>query len=115
VSTDSAVIVEEHGDVLGFACGVMQGPRIGDLTELYVRPKARRAGIARELVRGVVAALSARGAVFVTGGVTPDNAAARSFYEHAGFRPVEVRLVADVETLERRLAEPRGSSGRSAP
>jgi len=61
------------------------------------------------------AALSARGAAFVTGGVAPDNAAARSFYEHAGFRPVELRLVADVETLERRLAGPRGSSGRSAP
>jgi Acetyltransferase (GNAT) family len=69
--------------VLGFACGVMRGLRIGDLTELYVRPKARRAGIARELVRSVVAALSARGAAFVTGGVAPDNAAARSFYEHA--------------------------------
>jgi ribosomal protein S18 acetylase RimI-like enzyme len=109
------VIVEEHGEVLGFACGVMLGLRIGDLTELYVRPKARRAGIARELVRSVVAALSARGAAFVTGGVAPDNAAARSFYEHAGFRPVELRLVADVETLERRLAGPRGSSKRSAP
>jgi ribosomal protein S18 acetylase RimI-like enzyme len=109
------VIAEEHSEVLGFACGLMQGPRIGDLTEIYVRPMARRRGIARELVRAVVAALSARGAAFVTGGVAPDNVAARSFYEHAGFRPVEVRLVGDVETLERRLAGPRGSSMRSAP
>jgi ribosomal protein S18 acetylase RimI-like enzyme len=93
----------------------MRGPQVGDLTELYVRPKARRRGIARELVRAVVAGLSARGAGFVTGGVAPDNAAARCFYENAGFRPVEVRLVADVEMLERRLAGPRGSSQRSAP
>jgi ribosomal protein S18 acetylase RimI-like enzyme len=93
----------------------MRGVRIGDLTELYVRPKVRRRGIARELVRAVVAALSACGAAFVTGGVAPDNAAARSFYENAGFRPVEFRLVADVETLEHRLAGPRGSSQRSAP
>jgi hypothetical protein len=58
----------------------------------------------------VVAELSERGAAFVTGGVALDNGAARSFYESAGFRPVELRLVADVETLECRLAGLRGSS-----
>jgi ribosomal protein S18 acetylase RimI-like enzyme len=112
VRSGCAVIAEERGGVVGFACGVMQGRRFGDLTELYVRPKARRRGIARELVRAVVAGLSERGAAFVSGGVGPDNAAARSFYENAGFRPAEFRLVADVETLERRLAGPRGSSRR---
>jgi ribosomal protein S18 acetylase RimI-like enzyme len=104
VRLGSAVIAEERGDVLGFACGAMQGLRIGDLTELYVRPDARRRGIAGELVRAVLAALRERGAVFVTGGVGPDNAPARSFYEKAGFRTVELRLVADIDTLERLLA-----------
>ena len=100
----AAAIAEERGEVLGFACGVMWGLHIGDLSELYVRPKARPRAIARELVRAVVAALSDRGATFITGGVAPDNVPARRFYENAGFRPVEFRLVADVETLERRLA-----------
>jgi ribosomal protein S18 acetylase RimI-like enzyme len=104
VRLGSAVIAEERGDVLGFACGAMQGLRIGDLTELYVRPDARRRGIAGELVRAVLAALRERGAVFVTGGVGPDNAPARSFYEKAGFRTVELRLVADIDTLERLVA-----------
>ena len=115
VSSGSAVIAEERGEVLGFACGVMEGVQIGDLTELYVRPKARRRAIARELVRAVVAELRERGAAFVTGGVALDNSVARSFYEEAGFSPVELRLVADVETLERRLAGPRGSSSRPVP
>jgi ribosomal protein S18 acetylase RimI-like enzyme len=110
LSSGCAVIAEEDGEVLGFACGLMQGLRIGDLTELYVRPKARRRAIARELVRAVVAELRELGAAFVTGGVAPENLAARSFYENAGFRPVEIRLVADVETLDRRLATPGGSS-----
>ena len=110
----SAVIAEESGEVLGFACGVIQGLRVGDLTELYVRPNARRRGIARELVRAVVAGLSERGAAFVTGGVAPDNAPARNFYETAGFRTVELRLVGEVETLQRRLAGPRVSSYGSA-
>ena len=104
VRSGSAVIAEQRSEFLGFACGVMRGRRLGDLTELYVRPNARRRGIARELVRAVVDGLSERGAAFVAGGVGPDNAPARSFYENAGFRPMEIRLVADVETLQRRLA-----------
>jgi ribosomal protein S18 acetylase RimI-like enzyme len=104
VRSGSAVIAEECGEVLGFACGVMHGVRIGDLTELYVRPTARRRGIARELVRAVVGELGERGADFVTGGVAPDNVSARAFYEKVGFRTVELRLVAEVEALERRLA-----------
>ncbi|MBD0329008.1 MAG: GNAT family N-acetyltransferase [Thermoleophilia bacterium] len=103
VRSGAAVIAEDGGEALGFACGVMTGSRMGDLVELYVRPPARRRGLARELVAAVVAALRERGAQFVTGGVAPDNPAARAFYERAGFRPSEIRLVADVETLEREL------------
>jgi len=101
----SAIIAEERGDVLGFACGVMHGRRIGDLTELYVRPDARRRGIAGELVRAVIAGLKERGAVVVTGGVGPDNTPARNFYEKAGFRTVELRLVVHVDEIERRLTQ----------
>jgi ribosomal protein S18 acetylase RimI-like enzyme len=104
VRSGSAVIADECGEVLGFGCGVMHGVRIGDLTELYVRPNARRRGIARELVRAVVAELGERGAAYVTGGVAPENVSARTFYENAGFRTVELRLVAEVEALQRRLA-----------
>ena len=112
ISSGCAVIAEERGDVLGFACGVVKGRRTGDLTELYVRPNARRRGIGRALVRAVVVALRERGVVSVTGGVGPENAAARSFYENAGFQTVELRLVGDVEGLERRLAERAGQRRR---
>ena len=112
ISSGCAVIAEERGHVLGFACGVVTGQRTGDLTELYVRPKARRRGIARALARAVVVALGERGVLSVTGGVGPENAAARSFYENAGFQTVELRLVADVEVLERRLAERAGRRRR---
>lgn len=114
VRSGAAVIAEQRSEVLGFACGVMRGRRLGDLTELYVRPNARRQGIAHELLRAVIDRLSERGATFLAGGVGPDNAPARSFYENAGFRPVEVRLVAEVETLQRRLPATPGSSERPA-
>jgi ribosomal protein S18 acetylase RimI-like enzyme len=109
ISSGCAMIAEERGDVVGFACGVVTGRRTGDLTELYVRPKARRRGIARELARAVVVALRERGVASVTGGVGPENAAARSFYENAGFQTVELRLVGNARVLERRLAEPAES------
>lgn len=105
ISSGCAIIAEERADVLGFACGVVTGRRTGDLTELYVRPRARRRGIARALAMAVVVALRERGVVSVTGGVGPENGAARSFYENAGFQTVELRFVGDVEVLERRLAE----------
>jgi len=108
IDSGCAVIAEERGEVLGFACGVVTGQRTGDLMELYVRPKARRRGIGRALVRAVVVALRERGVVSVTGGVGPENAAARSFYENAGFQTVELRLVGDAEVLEHRLAKRAG-------
>jgi ribosomal protein S18 acetylase RimI-like enzyme len=107
----SAVIAEDGAQVVGFACGVMTGTRVGDLTELYVRPSARGHGLARDLAAAVVGELKGLGAAFVTGGVAPDNAAARRFYESVGFRTEAIRLVADVETLVRRLGErARGAS-----
>ena len=112
IGSRCAVIAEERGEVLGFACGVVKGQRTGDLTELYVRPNARRRGIARALARAVVVALQRAQGGSVTGGVGPENAAARSFYENAGFQTVELRLVADVEVLERRLAERAGRRRR---
>jgi len=105
IGSRCAVIAEECGKVLGFACGVVKGRRTGDLTELYVRPNVRRRGIARALVKAVVVALSERGVVSVTGGVGPENAAARRFYEDAGFQTVELRFVAAVEVLQRRVTE----------
>src|SRR5689334_21142629 len=76
VRNGSAVIAQEGDEVLGFACGVLTGSQLGDLTELYVRPNARRRAIGRELVRAVVSELSGLGATHITGGVAPDNLAA---------------------------------------
>jgi ribosomal protein S18 acetylase RimI-like enzyme len=101
----AAFVWEENGDVVGFACAVMQSPRTAELTELYVQPSARRRGLARELVRAVVSDVKARGVEFVTGGVAVDNAGARAFYERTGFRVQELGLIAELATLERRLGE----------
>ena len=81
VSSGAAVVAEERGRVLAFACGLMQGMHIGELTELYVRPEARRRAIARQVVRAVVSELGKRGAAVVTAGVALDNAGAQLLRE----------------------------------
>jgi ribosomal protein S18 acetylase RimI-like enzyme len=105
VREGAAAIAEEDGAPVGFACGVMRGVRAGELTELYVRPSARRQGVARQLMQAVVAVLRDLGAEFVEVEVGVDNADARALYEAAGFRPEAVRLHADVATVDRRLGE----------
>jgi phosphinothricin acetyltransferase len=101
----ATAIAEEDGAVVGFACGVVRGPRLGEVTELYVRPAARRRGLGKRLLRAVVDRLRDRGAEFVSVGVGPANTPARTLYERAGFRVEEVRLVAETQVLERGLAE----------
>ena len=104
VREGATAMYEEDGEPVGFACAVMVGPRTADLTELYVRPMARGRGIAKELMRLVLAQLRELGAEWVTGGVALNNASARRFYERAGFRAESLTLIGQIDALERAAA-----------
>jgi ribosomal protein S18 acetylase RimI-like enzyme len=107
----AVVAEEEEGEVVGFACGLLRGSRSAEITELYVRPAARRRGFGRQLLRAVVDGLEARGAQFVSVEVGVDNGAARTLYDRAGLEPELIRLVGPVERLAERLeARPPGRS-----
>ena len=95
--------VGDDGAAVGFALAHRAGPRAGELTDLYVVPAARRAGVARALVREVVAQLKQHGIEHVELDVQTSNAAARSVYARWGFREHRVVLVAPVAALEVRL------------
>jgi ribosomal protein S18 acetylase RimI-like enzyme len=105
-----AVVAEDGGEVVGFAAGVLRGPLLGEVTELYVTPSSRRRGLGAQLLRAILDGLRERGAEFVNVGVGPENAAARSLYEGAGFRVEQLRLIADADALDR-VDEP--AAGRS--
>jgi ribosomal protein S18 acetylase RimI-like enzyme len=111
VADEVALVAEEDGRVVGFALAEVQPPRLGFLTDVYVRPAARNTGVARELVRATAAALRERGATHLRLEVLESNTDARAIYERWGFRPVEVTLDVDLDTLDRRLGErPAGRS-----
>jgi ribosomal protein S18 acetylase RimI-like enzyme len=99
-----ALIAERDGEPVGYALAELQHPRAGFLHDLYIRPDARGAGLAAELVREVVARLRERGADVLRLEVLASNADARSIYERWGFAPEELVLVAPLDALESRLA-----------
>lgn len=92
----------------GLAVARLRGEKLGFLEVVYVRPAARRSGIAAELVREAVSRLREAGAEMLELEVLASNTAARAIYERWGFRPVELTLGAQIAQLEQRLAPADG-------
>ena len=104
--------VREHvvllADEDGLAVARRKGERLGFLEILYIRPKARRRGLAAELVREVVTKLREAGAEMLELEVLASNVEAQAIYERWGMKPVELTLGAPLAQLEQRLAPAEG-------
>lgn len=81
---------------------------------VYVRPRGRRQGLAKALVRECVADARARGAGFVSLEVLRANEAAVAVWRRLGFEEVWVGLTTSVTALEARLDEPERGESRAA-
>jgi ribosomal protein S18 acetylase RimI-like enzyme len=92
----------------GLAVARRRGERLGFLEVVYVRPEARRSGIAAQLVREVVSRLREAGAEMLELEVLASNVEARAIYERWGLKPVELTLGAPIAQLEQRLAPADG-------
>ena len=110
LASEIAFVAEgDDGSAVGFALCRRRPPSL-TLTDLYVKPDARRSGIATDLVRRVVEAARAQGALYVDLDVMASNALARSLYGRWGFRDEVIVMVAEVEALEERLGAQEASS-----
>jgi GNAT superfamily N-acetyltransferase len=92
----------------GLAVAQRKGERLGFLDVVYVRPEARRSGLAAQLVREVAARMRERGVEMLELEVLASNAEARAIYDRWGFKPVELTLGAPLAQLEQRLAPADG-------
>jgi GNAT superfamily N-acetyltransferase len=92
----------------GLAVARRKGEKRGFLDVVYVRPKARRGGIAAQLVREAARRLREAGAEMLELEVLASNSEARAIYEHWGLKPVELTLGAPLDELEQRLAPADG-------
>ena len=92
----------------GLGVAQRKGERLGFLDVVYVRPEARRSGLAAQLVREVAAQMREGGVDMLELEVLASNAEARSIYDRWGFKPVELTLGAPLAQLEQRLAPADG-------
>ena len=92
----------------GLAVARRKGEKLGFLEVVYVRPKARRGGLAAQLVREAVSRLREAGAEMLELEVLASNVEARAIYERWGMKPVELTLGAPLAQLEQRLAPSEG-------
>jgi ribosomal protein S18 acetylase RimI-like enzyme len=95
-------------DDAGLAVARRKGERLGFLEVVYVKPEARRQGLAAELVRETAKRLREAGADVLELEVLASNTEARAIYERWGLKPVELTLGAPLADLERRLAPADG-------
>ncbi|MGH3050889.1 MAG: GNAT family N-acetyltransferase, partial [Gaiellaceae bacterium] len=102
------LLAEDDGHATGIAFGGKTGTRVAELRGLYVRPDARGARVAADLVREFVGQVRERGAEVVELEVVASNDGARSAYAGWGFEAFELKLAASVDELARRLEPPAG-------
>jgi GNAT superfamily N-acetyltransferase len=95
-------------DDVGLAVATKRGDRAALLDILYVRPQARGAGVARELVHEAAEQLRAQGVEMLELEVLASNGNARSVYDRWGFQPVELTLAAPIDALAERLSRSAG-------
>lgn len=93
-----ALIAEDSGEPVGCVYG-RPSDHFGFVFGLYVRPSARRRGIARSLMRAIAEVLRDKGKQYVVLSVDTPNAAARTLYKDLGFIDAARTLRAEIVDL----------------
>jgi ribosomal protein S18 acetylase RimI-like enzyme len=96
-------VAERNGSTVGMALARRRGVRVGRITDLYVVPTERRAGVAEGLLRAVATRFVADGIETVDLEVMAANTAARAVYARFGFRDEVLVLAAPAAALAERL------------
>ena len=99
VTEHLAFLAEEAEDMIGCVYAALPSEHYGFVFGLYVRPAARRHGLAQNLMRAVTETIRDEGRRYVVLSVDTPNDAARSLYEQLGFIDVARTLRADVDEL----------------
>lgn len=103
---EGVALVAEEREVVGFALADLGETNRGaaHVSDLYVRPRARRQGVAKALLAEVVVAAHAAGLTHLTLDVLSSSAAARGVYDRLGLREYARFLAADAGALSKRLS-----------
>lgn len=94
-----ALIAEDAGEPVGCVYAATPSDQHAFVFGLYVRPKARRTGLARRLMNAVAEELRGDGRRYIVLSVDTPNTAARAFYDDLGFIESAWTLRVDIEQL----------------
>ena len=92
-----AAIAEDDECAVGYVFVGEPEKARAHLTDAYVRPRARRSGVLKGLVREVVSVLAERGVTHVSLDVLTANVEAVAVWERLGFSELMKMMMADVE------------------
>jgi ribosomal protein S18 acetylase RimI-like enzyme len=95
------VVVAEgpDGALLGCAFAARTRKDIGHVFGLYVRPEARRRGVAKAMLKAAAAVLRENGVRWILADLELGNEEALRFYERLGFEETGRRFTIDVDGL----------------
>ncbi len=96
-------VAERNGAAIGLALARRRGARVGRITDFYVVPTERRAGVADALLRALAARLAEVGVDTIDLEVMASNAVARAVVGRWGFRDEVLVLASPVAALVERL------------
>jgi GNAT superfamily N-acetyltransferase len=114
IETGAVYLAEDDEGPIGLAEATAPDHGRSHVELVYVRPRARRSGVATALVRACLEDVKAKGATRITLDVLWTNAPARTVWTRLGFEEYELVMATTVEKLEGRLAEvPAGVSRAS--
>ena len=100
VSDHIALIAEDDGgEIAGVVYANAASPDYGFVFGLFVRPDARRRGVARLLMRAVASELRESGRRYVVLSVDTPNEAARHLYDKLGFVDAARMLRVEIDQL----------------
>jgi ribosomal protein S18 acetylase RimI-like enzyme len=107
-----ALIAEDDGHPVGFVFCVLgdRGRHTAHVTDIYVRPAARRRGIGQAMLTELIEPAREAGLAHVSLDVLVRNSEARRLYERLGFAPVDMFMVAPLGAFAERV----GSTERPA-
>jgi ribosomal protein S18 acetylase RimI-like enzyme len=104
-------LAEEDEQPVGYGALDFRDTRIAELQSLYVRPAARRRGVAGALISEALAVTRDRGYAHLSVGVLTSNHGAQAVYERLGFAEYHRTLAVALDDLEARIGrQPRGES-----
>jgi ribosomal protein S18 acetylase RimI-like enzyme len=111
IETGAVFIAEDDEGAVGLAEARAAEPGRWHLDTVYVRPRARRQGVAKALVAACAAAAGQNGVTHVSLEVVSANQLAMDVWQRLGFEPVEVVMATPLDALVERLGDaPLGPS-----